>query len=223
MKERGSAKRERSLTGSRPITKVKSAENLMPQTEEGNPPPTEPLTGPTNARERSRVRKLDATTVNVVAKSLDEMLTDIRTPTGTTRDEVALRIIGQVASNLVRPSLRSMDESLLSAISSMSEMSPQNLVEAMLASQMIATHEAAMWSMSLATQEEQTFEGREANVLRATRLMRVFNEQIEAMQKLKGTSCQQKVTVGRQLWAPWKRPRAARGVGGNDYFEAITP
>jgi hypothetical protein len=33
------------------------------------------------------------------------------------------------------------------------------------------------------------------NVLRATRLMRVFNEQLEAMQKLKGKAGQQTVTV----------------------------
>jgi hypothetical protein len=101
------AKRKSSLTGNRPITKIESAQNLMPQMEEGRAP-TEPLSGPANAMERSRVRKLDATTVNVVAKSRDEMLTNIRTPNGTTRDEVVLQIIGQVASNLVRPSLKSM-------------------------------------------------------------------------------------------------------------------
>jgi hypothetical protein len=33
-------------------------------------------------------------------------------------------------------------------------------------------------------------EGSDANVLRATRLMRVFNEQIEVMQKLKGKTGQ---------------------------------
>jgi len=35
----------------------------------------------------------------------------------------------------------------------------------------------------------------DANVLRATRLMRVFNEQVETMAKLKGKAGQQRVVV----------------------------
>ena len=46
-----------------------------------------------------------------------------------------------------------------------------------------------------ATVEGQTFEGTDANVLRATRLMRLFNEQVELMARLKGKTSQQKVTV----------------------------
>jgi hypothetical protein len=42
-------------------------------------------------------------------------------------------------------------------------------------------------------QHPDLLEGVDANVLRATRLMRLFNEQLEAMAKLKGTSGQQKV------------------------------
>jgi hypothetical protein len=46
-----------------------------------------------------------------------------------------------------------------------------------------------------ATIEGQTTEGTDLNVVRATRLMRLHLEQIEAMQKLKGKSGQQTVTV----------------------------
>jgi hypothetical protein len=45
------------------------------------------------------------------------MLTAYARPPAPKRDEVALRIIGQVAANLVRPSLKSMDESLINSIS----------------------------------------------------------------------------------------------------------
>ena len=38
-------------------------------------------------------------------------------------------------------------------------------------------------------------EATDLNVLRATRLMRAFNEGVEAMQKLKGKASQQNVTV----------------------------
>ena len=66
--------------------------------------------------------------------------------------------------------------------------------EAMLSVQMIAAHEAALLFLKRATLQDQTMEGSDANVLRATRLMRVFNEQIEVMQKSKGKAGQQKVT-----------------------------
>jgi microcompartment protein CcmL/EutN len=130
-----------------------------------------------------------------VAGSLDEVLEDIRTPTGTRHDEIALRVIQQVQRSLVMPRPTDHDTCLVQAISTIAEMAPQNLTEALLATQMIATHEAALSSMASATRDDQTAEGRDANVLRATRLMRVFNEQLEAMQKLKGKAGQQKVTV----------------------------
>jgi hypothetical protein len=130
-----------------------------------------------------------------MSKSLDEMLSDICTPTGTRHDEVAIRIIDQVAVSLVRPKANDADQGLLQAISAIAEMAPKNATEAMLATQMIATHEAAMFFMAHATRDDQTFQGRDANVLRATRLMRLHLDQIEAMQKLKGKAGQQKVTV----------------------------
>ena len=77
----------------------------------------------------------------------------------------------------------------------MAEMAPQNATEAMLAIQMIAANEAALLFLKRATAEGQAFEGCDANLLRATRLMRVFIEQLAAMQKLKGKAGQQKVTV----------------------------
>jgi hypothetical protein len=81
------------------------------------------------------------------------------------------------------------------AASALTEMEPSNATEAMLALQMIAVHDAALLFLVRATQENQRFDGCDANVLRATRLMQVFNEQLEAMQKLKGKAGRQKVTV----------------------------
>ena len=81
------------------------------------------------------------------------------------------------------------------AASALTEMEPSNATEAMLALQMIAVHDAVLLFLMRATQENQTFEGSDANVLRATRLMQVFTAQLEAMQKLKGKTGQQKVTV----------------------------
>ena len=130
-----------------------------------------------------------------IGRSLDAMLADICTPTGTRNDEVAIRIIDQVGRSLVLPRPEGVDATLIQAISTIAEMAPQNITEALLATQMIATHEAALKFVAYATRDNQTFEGCDANVLRATRLMRVFNEQLEAMQRLKGKAGQQKVTV----------------------------
>jgi hypothetical protein len=74
-------------------------------------------------------------------------------------------------------------------------MAPKNVVEAMLAVQMIASHEASLLFLRRATLDDQSTEGIDANVLRATRLMRVFAQQVEAMQKLKGKAIQQTLTV----------------------------
>jgi hypothetical protein len=49
--------------------------------------------------------------------------------------------------------------------------------------------------LARAVAEGQTLLGADANVLRATRLLRLFTEQLEAMSKLKGKTSQQKVIV----------------------------
>jgi hypothetical protein len=74
-------------------------------------------------------------------------------------------------------------------------MDPQNATEAMLAVQMIGVHNTAVKLLSEANQPGQTYSGSESVVLQATRLMRLYNEQAEAMAKLKGKTRQQKVTV----------------------------
>jgi hypothetical protein len=52
-----------------------------------------------------------------------------------------------------------------------------------------------MMFLKNATKPEDSFDGRDRNVLRAMRLMRLFTEQVEAMSKLKGRSGQQRVVV----------------------------
>ncbi len=60
---------------------------------------------------------------------------------------------------------------------------------------MIAINDAALMFMSRSTLEDQSSEGRDANVQRSIRLMRVFIQQLEAIQKLKGKAGQQQLTV----------------------------
>jgi len=64
----------------------------------------------------------------------------------------------------------------------------------MLAVQMIAVHNAAMDAMGRAMITGQTFQGREANVNYATKMLRTFTTQTEALKRYR-TGGQQKVTV----------------------------
>ncbi len=161
----------------------------------------------TNAENRIRVDAQEARTctrrtahrpnkVEVsVAGSLDSKLAKLPTLTGIQRPEVGIRVASQVSGMLRSPKLEDADRSLFVAIGAVAELSPRNGMEGMLAAQMVATHEAAMGFIELATREGLTCQERDANAARATRFMRLQLEQIEAMQKLKGQAGQQRVTV----------------------------
>jgi hypothetical protein len=77
----------------------------------------------------------------------------------------------------------------------LAELQPTSALEALLSVQMIGVHRTAMSFIARATVPGQTVEGADLNVLRATRLMRLFAEQIEALSRLKGKSGQQRVVV----------------------------
>jgi len=86
-------------------------------------------------------------------------------------------------------------ERFISAIDMMAALRPVNGTEALLTVQMVGVHGAATKFLADARRVDQSIEGRDANVVRATRRMRLFNEQLEVMQKLKGKAGQPKVTV----------------------------
>jgi len=87
------------------------------------------------------------------------------------------------------------DEGRMADLEMLIELRPANAMEAMLTVQMLGTHHAAVKFLLNATAKGQTFEGVDANVLRATRLMRLFIEQQTALAKLRGKTGQQKVRV----------------------------
>jgi hypothetical protein len=116
--------------------------------------------------------------------------------TGTTTESGAERILTQMA-NMQRwtASGATDEEKILAAGELIAELAPANATEAFLCVQMFSVHEAALLLLQRATRPGQTFEGTDANVVRATKLMRLFNEQVELMAKLKGKTSQQKVIV----------------------------
>jgi hypothetical protein len=71
---------------------------------------------------------------------------------------------------------------------------PSDTGEAMLAQQMVGTHQAAMECLRRAMIPNQTFEGRNAALKQAAQLMALYDKQLRTLQKSKGKG-QQKVTV----------------------------
>ena len=86
-------------------------------------------------------------------------------------------------------------ERLMAALGTLMEIGPNGALECLLAVQMMGVHNAALTFLRNATADGQDIEVRDANVLRAVRLMRLFVEQLEAMARLKGKTREQKVTV----------------------------
>ncbi len=71
---------------------------------------------------------------------------------------------------------------------------PQDTLEGLLAVQMVATHNVGMEMLRRAMVPDQTFEGRNAAVNRATKLLRTFTAQMEALNRYRGKG-QQKMMV----------------------------
>jgi len=65
----------------------------------------------------------------------------------------------------------------------MAEIGPKDQLEALLAVQMLGTHNLAMLSLARAALKDQTVEGVTINVDRATKLLRTFAVQLEALKR----------------------------------------
>jgi hypothetical protein len=118
---------------------------------------------------------------------------------GCRTSDVALHVLSQVV-RIEQPNFAAdtpqeqVDQLLCKATAMVAELEPETATETLLAAQMVGAQHLAMTFMRRAlvqTDPQLT----DANVLRATRLMRLFNEQLEAMAKLKGKSGQQRVVV----------------------------
>lgn len=76
----------------------------------------------------------------------------------------------------------------------LSGIQPQDELEAMLAVQMIGVHNVAMETLQRAMLSGQTFEGKQVNVNQATKMLRTYVAQMEALKKYR-TGGQQKMVV----------------------------
>jgi hypothetical protein len=119
---------------------------------------------------------------------------------GCKTSDLALRLIGQIVP-VLDPTLTeykddgTSDGVLAAATALIGEMQPTTATEALLAVQMVGAHYAAMTFLHRALIPTQPSQLVDSNVMRATRLMRLFTDQLEALAKLKGKTGQQRVVV----------------------------
>ncbi|AOL94030.1 SNF2 family N-terminal domain-containing protein [Porphyrobacter sp. LM 6] len=112
--------------------------------------------------------------------------------------------LNEIASLLWFPESSSQEERdarIVKALDLFESIKPAEGLETMLAMQMVGTHHAAMECLRRAMIPEQTFEGRNANLDQAQRLMALYTQQLAALAKHRGKG-QQKITVERVQVAP---------------------
>ena len=114
---------------------------------------------------------------------------------GLKNEKAALQILMQALNVPSCGASKDDSDRLITALGTLMEIGPSGALEGLLAVQMIGVHNAALMFLRNATADGQDIEVRDANVLRAVRLMRLFVEQLEAMARLKGKTREQKVTV----------------------------
>lgn len=112
---------------------------------------------------------------------------------GTADEKLALYILRELATLVESPSDKDVTESIGLALSLQHSIQPKDELEALLASQMAGAHHLAMRFMKRASDDQST-EVLNANVERATKMMRTFTAQMEALNRYRGKG-QQKVTV----------------------------
>lgn len=117
--------------------------------------------------------------------------------TGSNNKVISIRLIRELISTLWLPSGTSPDKAepiIKAALAALEGIKPQDEIEGMLAVQMVATHKAAIECLRRAMLDDQTFEGREANLKHAAKLMTLYLQQIDGLNKHRGKGTQ-KVTV----------------------------
>jgi hypothetical protein len=119
---------------------------------------------------------------------------EVQQASGVPDIEAAGILIAQAAAMPAQQS-RTVQEDLQTAIHMLGQIKPDGALQSMLAVQMIGVHNSAVFFLRRGTAENQTLEGTDANVQRAVRLFRVFNDQLQALASLRGQTGQQKVTV----------------------------
>jgi hypothetical protein len=108
-------------------------------------------------------------------------------------DELRSYLLGQCSQLVPTDDLPAFDETMTVAIEMLKELKPQSVVEAMLVAHMFAVHELAMRCLRESSLADPATVGTQTK--RAMDLLRLFSEQLTALQRIRGKGVDQRVTV----------------------------
>ena len=111
---------------------------------------------------------------------------------GTVDMDLTNSLLGQVAHTVLGSKLDAKNCNYV--VSALHGIHPRDELEGLLAAQMVGVHNLCMTFMRLAIAKNQTTEGTNINVSRATKFLRTFVAQVEALNSYRGKG-QQKVVV----------------------------
>ena len=121
----------------------------------------------------------------------------------TTSSTVAEALFGQLLNGLHTEPGKPVDSAIANlALALMHEIGPKDVVEAMLATEMIVAHFAVMDTARRALHAEQTPAGRQAYLSLSRKLMTLFTAQMDALNRHRGKVTVQKVIVEKVHVAP---------------------
>jgi hypothetical protein len=105
---------------------------------------------------------------------------------GTNNDDLTHALARQVGGFVATVAGKLDLQNLKWALTTLSEIGPKDELERLLAVQMIGVHNLAVQCLKRALREEQTAEEMDANINRATKLLRTFTMQMEALSRHRG-------------------------------------
>ena len=144
----------------------------------------------------------------------------IRKATGTTDDDTAMMLLLQAALASSNGDSQDIARYCNAALALLRGIGPRDSIAGMLAVQMIGTHNLGMKFLERSLSEGLTTEQVSENINRATKLLRLFTAQVEALNKYRNKG-RQKVTVehvhvfagGQAIVGTVEHERGGRGKG----------
>ena len=132
-------------------------------------------------------------------KAADEVawLVQLTRTMGTEDLDLTSRLLNQVV-NVAAPRSERKDapvEEANAAIAAVAGIGPRDTIEGLLAVQMVAVHNAAMTTLQWGSHYDQPIRGAQRYLNLSTKLLRTFTAQVECLQRYRGKTSKQKVTV----------------------------
>lgn len=128
----------------------------------------------------------------------EQCVSSLCAATGSANKDYALKLISQVAGGCFNTSGKDIKVHTADMVNESAgvllSLAPKDEIEGMLCTRLLVLHDQAMQYMARAAAPEQTHAGIDLNINRATKLMRLYNETLDALNKHRRKG-EQKVTV----------------------------